>query len=457
MKKRLLSKSAITKIQATIIAVVIIVAIIAGVAYYYSALPKAPEYIKIGWPVPLTGGIASFGEPDPWVAQQVEDYVNNKMGGIYLSEYGKKIPIKIIQRDTKSDADFASTVAAELITKEQVDLMVVLHTPATVVPVSTQSERYGVPCIAFDCPVLSWLTGAPYKWSYLAFWTEVDVAEVFVGIWDTLGNKTNKVVAGLWSDDPDGRTFRELTVTVAKARGYTVIDSGLAPYGTTDFSSYIQQWKSAGAEILTGNFIPPDFASLWRQCREMGYVPKVATIGRSVLFPSAVEALGGDLGVGLTTEVWVHKVSPFKSSLTGQTPADLAEAYEKATGKQWSTPLIFSHAALETAVDALQRAGSLDKEKIREAIANTDLDTIVGHVNYKKPLSQILTSEELALYQQHPELINNQEHYSITPVIGGQWVKGTKWPYELEVVYNWKYDNIPETAQVKTIPELLGP
>lgn len=189
----------------------------------------------------------------------------------------------------------------------------------------------------------------------------------------------------------------------------------------------------------------------------MGYVPKVATIGRSVLFPSAVEALGGDLGVGLTTEVWVHKVSPFRSSLTGQTPAELAEAYEAATGKQWSTPLIFSHAAFETVIDVLQRAGSLDKTKIRDAIADTDLNTIVGKVNYKKPLSQILTSEEMALYERYPELIDNQDHYAITPVIGGQWVKGAKWPYELEVVYNWKYNNIPETADVKTIPELLGP
>lgn len=455
MENGLLSKSAITRLQAIVVAAVIIIAAIAGAAYYYLTLHAAPEYIKIGWPVPLTGAIASFGEPDPWIAQQIEDYVNNKMGGVYLAEYGRKIPIKIILRDTKSDADFASTVAAELITKEQVDLMVVLHTPATVVPVSTQCERYGVPCIALDCPVLSWLTGAPYKWSYLAFWTEVDVAHIFVGIWDTLGAKTNKVVAGLWSDDPDGRTFRDLTITLAKARGYTVIDSGLAPYGTTDFSAYIQRWKEAKAEILTGNFIPPDFASLWRQCREMGYIPKVATIGRSVLFPSAVEALGGDLGVGLTTEVWVHKVSPFRSSLTGQTPADLAEAYEAATGKQWSTPLIFSHAAFEIVVDVLQRAGSLNKDKIREALAETDLHTIVGHINYKRPLSQILTPEEMEIYQKYPELINNQNQYSITPVIGGQWVKGAKWPFELEVIYNWKYDNIPETSAVKTIPELI--
>ncbi|MEM4576088.1 MAG: ABC transporter substrate-binding protein [Candidatus Nezhaarchaeales archaeon] len=449
------------KTYAAIIAiVVVVVVIVAGVAAYFLTLPPpgpaAPEYIKIGWPVPLTGGIAAFGEPDPWIARQIEDYVNNVMGGVYLAEYGKKVPIKIIMRDTKSDPNTAASVAAELITRENVDLMVVLHTPGTVNPVTGQCERYGVPCIALDCPVLSWLEGAPYRWSYLAFWTEVDVAHVFVGIWDSLGDKTNKVVAGLWSDDPDGRTFRELTVKLARTRGYRVIDSGLVPYGTSDFSTYIEEWKRAGAEILTGNFIPPDFATLWRQCRERSFVPKVATIGRSVLFPAQVEALGGDLGVGLTTEVWVHVVSPFHSSLTGQTPRDLAEAYEKASGKQWSTPLIFSHAAFELVVDVLKRAGSLDKEKVRVAIANTDLDTIVGHINYKKPLKEILSPEEYAIYQEYPKLVQYQDHYSITPVIGGQWVRGTKWPFELEVIYNWKYGNIPETAPVRLIPELLG-
>jgi len=451
------------RIYAAIIIVAVVV-VVAGVAYYLTTLPPArpaaPEYIKIGWPVPLTGAIASFGEPDPWVARQIEDHVNKVMGGVYLAEYGKKIPIRIIMRDTKSDPDTASSVAAELITRENVDLMVVLHTPATVNPVTGQCERYQVPCIAYDCPVLSWLEGAPYQWSYLAFWTEVDVAQVFVGIWDQLyqqGKITKKVVAGLWSDDPDGRTFRDLTVAIAEQRGYTFVTKDLVPYGTSDFSTYIEKWKAAGAEILTGNFIPPDFATLWRQCREKGYIPKAATIGRSVLFPSSVEALGGDLGVGLTTEVWVHVVSPFKSSLTGQSPADLAQAYEKATGKQWCTPLIFSHAALENAIDALRRAGSLDKAKIRDAIANTDLDTIVGHINFKKPLTEVLTPEEYKLYQTlAPKLIQYQDHYCITPVIGGQWVRGTKWPYELEVVYNWKYDNIPETALVKTIPELLG-
>ena len=409
---------------------------------------EAPEKIKIGWPVPITGPIAAFGEPDPWIAEEIEAFVNED-GGIYLEEYDKKIPIEILVKDTQSDEDFASTVATDLITKDEIDLMVVLHTPGTTVPVCAVSERNEVPTIALDTPVLAWLSGAPYEWSFLGFWTEPDVAEIFLGMWDLVRDQTNEVAGGLWSDDPDGETFRAASIDLAEAAGYTFVDKGLAPYFTDDFATYIEDWKTSNVELLTGNFIPPDFATLWTQCYELGYVPKVCTIGRSILFPPAVEALGGSLALGLTTEVWWSEFHPYKSSLTGQTAPELCDAWEEESGKQWTQPLGYSHAAFEIAMDVLTRAGSLDKVKIRDAIAETDLDTIVGPINFKKPL----TSEEKARYEtNYQPLIEHADHYSITPVVGGQWVEGTEWPWEIEIVFNWKYDNIPETADMILIP-----
>ncbi|MEM4933942.1 MAG: ABC transporter substrate-binding protein [Desulfurococcaceae archaeon] len=456
----------IKRTYAVIIAIVVVIVAVAGAAAYFLTLPPpptAPAYVKIGWPTPMTGKLAAFAEPNPWIKDRIEHYVNNVMGGVYLAEYGKKVPIKIILRDTKSDPSTAASVAAELITRENVDLMVVLHTPDTTVPVSTQCERYGVPCISLDTPVLAWLTGAPYKWSYHAFWTEIDLAHVYASIWDEV--ETNKLVAGLWSNDPDGWTFQKVFPIVLEARGYKLQDFGLFPPGTMDFSTYILSLRTSGADIVTGVFFPPDFASFWRQCYEAGYIPKVVTVARCVLFPAQVEALGVDplgrgLGKGLTTEVWAHPVFPFRSSLTGETPRDLTRAYEEETGRQWCAPMMYSHAAFELAVDALKRAGSLDKEKVRVAIANTDLDTIVGRINYKKPLNEILSPEEYAIYEKvaeiFPQLLKYQDHYSITPLVGGQWVKGAKWPYEIQIVANWKYKDIPVTAQVKTINELLA-
>jgi branched-chain amino acid transport system substrate-binding protein len=450
--RALLSKSAITKVQVVILAVVVVVALITGVAYYYLSLPKE-VYIKIGYPLTVTGGLAGFAEGSDWVIKKVEDYVNNKMGGIYISEYGRKLPIKIILRDTKSDPDFAATVAADLITKEGVHIMAGGSSPPGINPIAEQCEKYGVPAVV-TCIPLAFIPG-PYNWVYYYWFSEIDCAFIYVGMWDQV--ETNKVFAGLGSDDPDGRTFKELTIAVAEARGYRCVSYDLVPYGTADFSSYIQKWKSAGVEILTGNIFPPDGAALWRQCREMGFIPKVATIARAFLFESSVEALGGDLGVGITTEAWTSKAFPFKSSLLGQTLAEFYEEYEKLYGRHYPIYSYCSESHFEVVIDALKRAASLDKYKIRDAIANTDLDTLAGHICFKKPLSEILSAEEMPLYERYAQnLLKYQDHFSFIPVVGGQWVKGSKWPYELAIVYNWKYDYIPETAPLKTIPELLA-
>jgi len=444
MKLRI-SRTAITKVQAIIIAIVIIVAAIAvGTYYYLTTQPTAPEYIKIGWPAPITGTLAGFAETTQWVAQQVEDYVNNKMGGIYLSEYGKKIPIKIIIRDTKSDTDLAATVAAELITKDNVDIMLALYSPAMTNPISAQCEKYGVPCIASQTILLSWLMGAPYEWSYCIGLAEPDYAVLFFDLFDSAGNKTNKIVAMINADDPDGRGFAESITPVANARGYTLIDSGLVPYGTADYSSYIYQWKGQRADILTGNMLFTDFAALWRQCNELGYKPKIVAMSRALLFPSWVEAIGGELPNGLISYTWWSSYHPYTSSITGQTTSELVEAWEAYSGKQWTPVLGLTHAVLEVAIDAIKRAGSLDKAKIRDALAETNLNTIAGPVNFKASL----TAQQQARYQPFPELTQYKDHYVVVQPVAVQWVKGTKWPWEMQVIYNWENPEIPETAEM---------
>lgn len=153
--------------------------------------------------------------------------------------------------------------------------------------------------------------------------------------------------------------------------------------------------------------------------------------------------------LGLTTEIWWSKYHPSVSPLTGLTPEKLTDLWKKESGKQWTQPLFYSLGAFETAIDALQRAGSLDKEKIKNAIADTDLNTIVGRVSFKAPLSP----EDKKRYEKWPELIEYKSHYSLAPVVGGQWIKGVEWPWEIQIVYNWKYDWIPETAKMILVPE----
>ena len=387
------------------------------------ALAAKRDYILIGHPNPSTGPLAGFGEASPWADEKAVEAINQK-GGIYIKEYGKKVPVKLKILDTESNPTKAAEIAAKLILQEKVDLMVVMHTPDTVNPVTAMCERYQMPCIALDAPVEAWLTGGPYKWSHHAFWTVDTITDVFMELWEMHGDKTNKVVGGFWPNDPDGTSWSKVFKEKLPKHGYKVIDPGRFPYFTKDFSSFINLFKREKVEIITGTIIPPDWATAWRQCHQQGFVPKIATIGKACLFPTDVGALGGNLPMGITSEVWWSPFHPFKSSLTGESAKDLCDAWTASTGKQWTQPIGFKYAGFEIAYDALSRAQTLDKTKLLEAIAATELNTIVGPIKY------------------------NDQNYSETPLVGGQWVKGQKFPWDLQIVWNDKHPNIQKTADM---------
>ena len=388
-----------------------------------SARAAAKDHILIGHPSSLTGPLAGLGEPTQWVTDRLLKVINQD-GGIYVKEAGKKLPVKVRIVDTESNPNKSAEVASRLIMHDKIDLMLVMYTPDVVNPVSAICERSQMPCVALGAPVEAWLTGGPYRWTYQSFWTIDTLTDLFIGIWELEAGKTNKVVGGLWPNDADGIGWAKIMPEKLGPKGYKVIDPGRFPYFTKDFSSQINHFKKEKVDILTGTLIPPDWTTAWRQSHQMGFAPKIATIAKALLNPPAVEAIGPDIPNGLTTEVWWSRYHPFKSSLTGETPAALCDAWEKETGRQWSPPIGFKHGGYEIAIDVIKRAGSLDKEALRMAIEKTDLDTLIGHIQF------------------------NKEHYCETPLVGGQWVKGKKWPWELELVYSGKHPAIKPTAKM---------
>src|SRR5262249_48614147 len=108
----------------------------------------------------------------------------------------------------------------------------------------------------------------------------------------------------------------------------------------------------------------------------------------------------------------------------GETASQLATAFRY----QWAQPLGFVYALFEVAGDALARAQSADKEKVKKALAATKLDTMVGPVQF------------------------DDKHVGRTPLVGGQWTKGDKYNWDLRVVYNDTAPAIPKTAALKAIP-----
>ena len=180
---------------------------------------------------------------------------------------------------------------------------------------------------------------------------------------------------------------------------------------------------------MTGNMIAPDFATFWAQAAQQGFHPKVVTIGKALLFPSVIESLG-DRGDGLTTEVWWSPDHPYSSSLTGISARDLTTGYTSATGRPWTQPIGFKHALFEVVADVIKRADDLeDPASIVSAIASTNLDTMVGNVNWDNgPINNVTK----------------------TPLVAGQWQKEGD-AFDLKIVANAGQPGIPLTGELKLL------
>src|ERR1700687_5801401 len=337
--------------------------------------------IKIGHVSPKTGPLAGFGEADGFILEQVRGIL---AGG--LQSGGRVYPVQIISKDSQSSTSRASEVAAELILRDKVDLIVAASTPDTTNPVADQAEVNEVPCVTTDCPWQPYFFGRRgdpargFTWTYHFFWGLEDVIAAFLALWD--GAPTNKVVGGLFPNDADGNAWGDAERGLPKplaAAGYKLHDPGRYQVMNNDFSSQIAAFKTAGAEIVTGNMIPPDFATFWSQAAQQGFKPKIVTIGKALLFPSVIDSLGAR-GNGLTSEIWWTPSHPFKSGLTGQSARDLCDAHSRATGRPWTQPIGFQHALFEVAIDAFKRAKSPEPKAILDAIVATNYQSIVGPV-----------------------------------------------------------------------------
>ncbi|HYF18221.1 MAG TPA: ABC transporter substrate-binding protein [Ramlibacter sp.] len=407
-------------------------ALAAAAASGATPLAFASDTVKIGYVSPQTGPLAPFGEADKWVIDQMKAAFKD---GIVVG--GRKHAVQIVLKDSQSNPNRAGEVANDLILKDKVALVLTAGTPETANPVSDACELNEVPCISSVVPWQPWFFGRKgnpdkgFAWTYHVFWGLEDVIANFTNGWKAV--PTNKKVGGLFPNDGDGNAWGDKELGFPKPlsqMGFTLTDPGRFQNGTQDFSAQIAAFKRDNVEIVTGVLIPPDAKTFLTQARQQGFRPKVVTLGKALLFPGAIEALG-DLGDGLTTEVWWSPSHPFTSSLTKQSAKALADAYEAGARKQWTQPIGFAHALFEVASNALSRSRSLKAADVRDAVAATNLQTVVGPVRWggAGPMKNV----------------------SKTPLVLGQWVKGGKYRYDLKIVNNEAAKAIPTGGTLRPI------
>ncbi|MBR0687812.1 ABC transporter substrate-binding protein [Bradyrhizobium manausense] len=388
--------------------------------------------IRIGFVSPTTGPLGVFGDADAFTLERIRALL-----GKGLENHGKTYNIEIIARDSQSDPNKASEFAGDLILNKGVHLMVPASTSDVINPVSDQCELNGVPSISSTAPWQSFVfprggsSDKPFAWTYHFFWGLEDALGTFVGLWNSL--QTNKKVGMLFPSNTDGEAWGNrdygLPPAVEKAGYTTVVPNKFQPR-TNDFSAQIALYKQAGVDIVGGITTPTDLKTFITQCRQQNFTPKVVTVAAALLFPSGIEALGS-LGEGMSTEVWWTPAFSFRSSLTGQNSAEIAAEWEAKTGKQWIQPLGYTHALWEVIIDILKRAENpLDRTSIRDAMKATKIQTLVGPVDFSSG--------------PHPNI-------SKTPIFGGQWVKGAKYPFDLKIVDNSLSKLVPTDGKLQPL------
>ncbi len=395
---------------------------------------SSSRVIRFGAVSSQSGSLAGFGESDAFVFQQVRRTLKDGLA-IGRSSY----PVEIRVRDNASDPSRAGEVARDLI-DSGIDMMVVAGAPETVNPVANACEQAGVPCLSSSAPWQPWYFGRqrdpakpqPFQWTYHFFWGLEDIIGVFGGLWQQIPN--DQTIAGLFALNADGDAWadpRRGLPGAFQSQGYQFAPVPRFKDSSDNFDAQIQACVDGKAEILTGNPQPPDFATFWNQAARRGYRPVVATVGKALLFPAFVEVLTPGVG-GLATEVWWHPTWPFRSSLTGQSCAQLAADYTRQTYRQWTQPLGPMHAVFEVAVNALKRAGVGDQQAVVDAIRSTDMQTVVGHLAWGKD-------------RDLPPTVAR------SPLVGGQWRPGRDFPFDLVLVSNPNYPQIPTAGKLQPL------
>jgi branched-chain amino acid transport system substrate-binding protein len=398
------------------------------------AFAAADKVLKVGFVSPRTGALGGFGETDGYVLEVARKALSN---GFKIGD--QTYQVEILDRDTQSDPSRASQLAKTLINQDKIDLMLAVSTPEVINPVADACEAAGVPCLSTVMPWQAWYFGrgakpgapSPFKWTYHFGFGVGEFYKTYVSLWNS-GVQTNKKVGVLYPNDADGNAIRANLAPLLAKEGFTIIDPGPYEDGTTDYSAQIAMFKKEQCEIFNTFPIPPDFAAFWRQAAQQGYtkIVKICQVAKTGLFPAGIEALG-DLGVNLSSACYWHKMFPYKSSISGVTGIELADGYEKSSGKQWTQQLGASMSLLDAGFEALKMSSSpTDKAAVAKSLSALKTVTMIGPVDFTSgPVPNV----------------------SPGPIIGAQWVKapaGSKFKLDFVVTEHATDPNVPIGAKL---------
>ncbi len=341
----------------------------AALAACGSAAAPAPDKIKVGAVVPLTGRFAAGGEQVKAGYELAVEAIN-KAGG---TEYqGKKIPLELTILDDESDPAKTVQKLEQLNSSNQVHVYLGgfgsdLHAAAAAI-----AEKNKIPYLGVAFALKS-IHDKGFKYLFSPFPKSPQISATALDMLAALPNKPATVIGFIEKSDWGAEMDKSLTADAAK-RGMKYVKEEYAP-GAKDFAPMILKAKEVNADVVIGIPSPPDGIAITKQMKELDFNPKASFMIRSSDNPSWITALSKDGDFTLTMPGWATDVK-----FPG-TP-ELNAAHQTKYGKPAAAVTGPAYAAVQILADAVKRAKTLDRDGLRDAIAATNMTTVTGPVKF---------------------------------------------------------------------------
>src|SRR2546423_2878993 len=332
----------------------------------------AAQPVKVGAVVPLTGRYGAGGAQVRAGYEIAVEHIN-AAGGVTVG--GKKMPIEITILDDESDATKTvarlETLAAQGVVAYLGGFGSDLHAAAAAVAEKNKTPYLGV---AF---ALHKVHQQGFRYLFSPFWKSPDISEALPPMLASIPAGERPKSVAIFQEKTDwGREMAAAWTEAGKAAGYQVVLNAEYAPGAKDFSDLILRAKSANADAVFALPTPPDGMTMIKQMKELSYAPKLTFFIRAPDPPVGTKTLGKDGDYVMLAPGWHHAMkAPGVKELNDAHQAKFGRPADPITGP--------GYACVQILAAAIARAGAVDHEKVRDAIAATDMTTVIGPVKFR--------------------------------------------------------------------------
>ena len=375
-------------------------------ALCWSALAPAAaadDVIRFGAPLPLTGPLAPEGIKqqqgyDLWAEQA------NKAGGISVG--GKKYKVEIVYTDYQSNTPRAVQTTEQMITQDNVNFLFAPFGSGAAKAASTISEKYKVPTIAGTASS-SQVYDQGYKYLFGTFTPNDTLTTPLTRIIKSQAPDVKKV-AILARNDLFPLAIAQEMEKSGKANGFEIVYFEKYAIGTLDHSATLSQMKSLNPQWIFVTGYINDLLLIRKQMVDQKMKAAVVTMIAGPAYQEFIES-AGQSAENVTSASWWHPAEQYDGKdIFGSTShfVKLFKDKYKSEPDYGQASAALCGALFQMAIE---RAGSLDREKVRDELAKLDVVTFFGPVKFgengqinslEPPVFQIQGAKPIVLFPQ---------------------------------------------------------